>query len=244
MPSFIRRIQLLACLSLASMGAAQADTVTINFDTVARYTSAEAILGSAPWLTATITDLAPGSVRVTVNALLSGSGSPPQTLTGIWLNVPNAVGAGLTSLLATPGSGTGVNPMAFGAGGSTFSALQDTTPSGATAAQVGRYNIFLRFTNNGTTSFQGTESQTFDLTGTGLTAASFFALAAQTGAGLPSPSYYALAALTNAAGTAGSGIAYISSLNATLAPVPLPAGILLLASGLLGLVAKRRGFTC
>jgi hypothetical protein len=108
-------------------------------------------------------------------------------------------------------------------------------PSGSTNSVAGLYNIYLKFPNSGSAnSFQGQESETFDISGTGLTADSFLAQAKQTAGGLPNPSYDAFASFTNAGGVAGDGIAYLSA-----KPVPLPAALALLLSGL-GLFGFRK----
>ena len=226
----------LALINGAFSTAASAATVTMSFDTVARYTGATPIAGTAPWLTLSILDTAPGVVQLTVSTLLPAAGSPPQTLTGIWLNVPAAVTAGLNSLTLTSGTGTGQNPAGFVSGGSEFSTSQSITPAGATAAQVGRYSVWLSFPNSGAgSSFQDHQTETFLLSGTGLSAVAFYALAAQTAGGLPNPSFFGLASLTNAGGTAGSGVAYIGVSSATVSAVPLPGGLLLLGSALLAM---------
>src|SRR5271170_5470030 len=113
--SFKIRLMMIAFVVALSSGAtsSHAATVDLTFDTIAKYTGSPAVVGSAPWLTLDIQDVAPGAVQLTVSTLLPPTGSPPQSLTGIWLNVPGAVTAGLSSLTLTPGSGTGQNPFSF-----------------------------------------------------------------------------------------------------------------------------------
>jgi hypothetical protein len=191
--------------------------------------------GPAPWLNLTITDGAtPGTVSLTVTTSLSSTLSPPQTLTGLWLNIPTIAG-NLTGLSVSGGTGSGVPPFSFAAlapNNSEFTTTQSTVPAGTTGAQVGRFNIYLKFPNNAG-AFQGSETETFDLIASGagaasFTAAAFNALSLPTAAG---NSYLALASITNAGGTGGSGIAYLAP-----TAVPLPAGFGLLAAGLGGLM--------
>ena len=199
--------------------------------------------GTGPWLDIKFTDtLTPGTVAVSVTANLIGA----QTLTGIWLNLSPSLAGALTSFGASGASGTGEAPGAFAAidaapsnTQSGIHKLQDLGPSGATKAQVGNYNVQLRFPNSGGT-FQLAESETFNLVSPGLTANSFLFTASQTAGGFPTPAPYALASFTNADGTtggAGSGIAYIS---ATPVPEPEMYVLMLAGLGLAGVLARRR----
>ena len=108
---------------------------------------------------------------------------------------------------------------------------QDLHPANVTKAQVGDYNVLLRFASNAGSAFQDHESETFNLdynASSGLTASSFLLRSSQTPAGLPNPPFYALASFTNAGGAGGSGIAYIAA-------VPEPATYMLMLAGVLGL---------
>lgn len=211
-------------------GTARAAMVELSFDYVAALNPpTTTIAGTSPWLNVQISDTAtPGTVSVTVAGAMVNSFSPPQTLTGIWLNIPS-LAAGLTNLTVTGGSGTGQAPLALGSG-SDFSQTQSLLPSGTTADTVGKYNIFLKFPNSGSsTSFQDHQTETFNLTGAGtsiLTANAFYALSLPKNSG---PSYYALAAITNANGSAPGGIAYIAP---SLAAVPTPTAWILMLSGI------------
>jgi len=218
--------------SVLCSSALHAATVNLSFDTVAQSNASPSNVMSGTWATLQIVDTTPGTVSLTVNTFLPANTS--TTLTGIWLSVPSAVTAGLTSVSLTTGTGTGQNPFSFTAG-STFSTTQTTVPSGSTGAVAGKYNLYLKFPNSAP-GFQGTETETFSLTGSGgagLSAASFSALAAQTAGGLPNPDFYAMASFTNAGGTGGSGIAYVGA-------VPLPASAWLFGSGLFGLAGSAR----
>lgn len=238
-----RRANIGAWVVFAAMsaGIAHADTVTINFGTVARYTGTDPIAGSAPWVSLSILDVALGSVQVTVNTLLPSVGSPPQTV-----DRPVAQ-------RACGGHGWPHQPGVYARHGhrtepGEFRQRWIDVLDHANDDTLGRHRRTGRPLQHLPAlpeqrqrhHFQGHQTQAFMLSGTGLSAASFFALAAQTTGGQPSPSFYGLAALTNAAGTPGSGIAYIGALDANLSAVPLPAAAWLLLSGLLGVGAARR----
>jgi hypothetical protein len=231
-----------AALSLLSQSS-MAAVLTLSFDRqVGPPPGSVGMGGPAPWLNLTITDGAtPGTVSLTVTTSLSAPLSPPQTLTGLWLNIPTVAGS-LTGLTVSGGTGTGVPPFAFTAlapNNSEFTTTQSTLPAGATAAQVGRFNIYLKFPNNAG-AFQGSETETFDLIASGAGAASFTA-AAFNAFSLPTAvgnSYLALASITNAGGTGGSGIAYLAP-----AAVPLPGALGLLiagSGGLMGFMRRRK----
>lgn len=236
----------LGLAGVAACGVSNAAVIDLPFAQVVTPPSV-AMAGPAPWLDVMIADTATvGTVAVTVTASLIGA----QTLTGIWLNIPSVAGA-LTSFTLDPAAnGSGEDPLAFAAINaaaptntqSAVDTTQDIHPTGATKAQVGDYNLYLRFANNAGSAFQGTETETFNLVanpGSGLNANSFLFTSAQTAGGKPNPPYFALASFTNADGSSGnpgSGIAYIAS------AVAEPDGhVLMLAGlGLLGLVVLRR----
>ena len=228
----------------AIIGVSNAAVVEFSFANVVTPPSAT-MAGSAPWLNVKIADTATaGTVAVTVSSSLTGS----QTLTGIWLNIP-AVAVALTSFSVTDtdGNGSGESPMAFAgidaAPTNTQSGahkLQDLHPTGTTKAQVGDYNLLLRFANNAGSAFQTNESETFNLVSnanSGLTASSFLFRSSQTAGGLPNPPFYSVASFTNAGGTGGSGIAYVAAV-----PVPEPEtyALILAGLGMVGFLVRRR----
>jgi hypothetical protein len=164
----------------------------------------------------TITDLAANEVQVTLTGDLTGQ----QTITGLWLDA-----VGLSSISIGNASGPAV-PFAIGSG-STYSVTQTTVPNGSKAL-TGAYDLYVKFANNGASaSLQGTASESFTLTGTGLSASLFATPAAQT-SGQPSPDFDAMMAVTNDLGTAGSGTGYFGAVT----PVPLPAALPLVIAGL------------
>jgi hypothetical protein len=200
-----------------------------------------------PWVDVKIEDtLVPNQVKVTVSSFLQGQ----TTLTGLLLNTTAA--PGVTAITAADAVGTGGSPFPFAAVNATnatnqqsrFDTTQDMLPTGTTRNLVGFYDLWLRFPNNGSSSFMDSETETFTLTSTGtpLTASSFLLRSSPTAGGLPNPSFYALAVLTNAdgsGGTPGSGIGYVAALS----PVPEPNAFPLMVFGLVGvgaLVLRRR----
>ena len=216
-------------VALFVAGAVHAETLSLSMGTVAQFTSTTApTSGSA---TLTISDFAPNEVAFTLKAGMTGS----QTITGLWLNAP-----GLPSLqfAASPTASGPASPLAFGSGGSNYSATQTIVPGGDQRLS-GAYDVFVKLPNSGANSLQGTSSETFYLTGTGLSAALFDQAAAQK-QGAPSPDYFGMMSVTNVLGTAGSGIGYFGATS--VAPVPLPAAFPLLLAGVggLGLFRRRR----
>ena len=233
----------LGLASFALVGTAQAAVVDFSFGQLVVPPSA-AMAGPGPWLDVQIADTATaGTVSVTVSAALTGS----QTLTGIWLNLPGATGA-LSSFTLDPGvNGSGEDPFGFAAlnaaapttSESAVDSVQNIHPTGTTKAQVGDYNVYLRFANNAGAAFQTNESETFNLVAnpsSGLSASSFLSTSAQTAGGAPNPPFYALASFTNAGGLAGSGIAYVAALPA----VPETDALALLLAGLVALHVRPR----
>jgi hypothetical protein len=240
--SLARRL-VLATMALAGSGAASAAVVEFNYANVVGGT----LGGAPPWLRVKIEDAAADTLKFTVTSLL---GSTPalatQTLTGLWFNIPsvaNSPSTSLTSLIFGPATGTGVAPSAFVApifsvpAGNQSGVVNTSSllPAGLTAAQVGRFDLVLRFPNN-PPAFQGSAQEVFTLVanpGSGLDA-SDFALSTPTAGGA---SFYSVASFTNANGTA-SGTAFV-----TASPVPVPAALWLLASGLgvFSVFRRRRG---
>lgn len=215
------RLGLLAVLGAAS-ATASAATVTMSLSDYL----AVATTGSA---TLSITDIASNEVQVTLTPNFAAGSL--QTITGLWLNAP-----GFTGLTVTP-----VNPTPNPFVSSAYTATQTTVPSGTTGTVAGQYDLYVKFSNS-TPLIRGTTAEVFDITatgGAGFSATSFDVADAPSGAGSPS-NLYALVGLTNGTGAAGSGVGYIGATSASLTPVPLPAALPLLLTGLGGLGFLRR----
>jgi hypothetical protein len=215
--------------ALLVAGAVHAETLSLDLDTVAQFTSTtRPTSGSA---TLTISDFAPNEVALTLTSAMTGN----QTITGLWLN---ATGLPSLQFAASPTASGPATPAAFGSGGSNYSATQTLVPGGDQRL-TGAYDVFVKLPNSGANSLQGTSSETFYLTGTGLSAALFDQSAAQK-QGTPNPDYFGMIGVTNVLGAAGTGIGYFGATS--VAPVPVPAALplLLVGFGGLGLFRRRR----
>jgi hypothetical protein len=223
------RVTGLVLATLFSAGAVHAETLTLDLDTVAQFTSAtQPTSGSA---TLTISDLAPNEVALTLTAAMTGK----QTITGLWLN---ATGLPSLQFAASPTATGPATPLAFGSGGSGYSATQTLVPAGDQRL-TGAYDVFVKLPNSGAASLQGAASETFYLTGTGLSASLFDLTAAQK-QGAPNPDYFGLIGVTNVLGSAGSGIGYFGATSVSAVPLPAAFPLLLAGVGGLGLFRRRR----
>jgi len=197
---------------------AMASTVSMTFnDDLSGATAGTASLS--------ITDIAADEVQVTLTPDFVGTSL--QTITGLWLNDP-----GLTGVTVTP-----ISPVPNAFVSSAYTSTQTTVPSGTTAAVTGQYDTYIKFNTGSGALIRGSSpSEVFDITGTGgtLTAASFNVTDAPKGAGDPS-NLYGVIGLTNYLGTSGSGVGYIAATSDNVSPVPSPATLPLLLSGLGGL---------
>jgi hypothetical protein len=218
-----------AFLAAAALtGAAHAEVITFNLDqSINGATPAD----SKPWLTATITDLASGGVElVMTNNLSSGE------FVYDWLFNTSA---------------TGPITAKYVSGFAAYFTYGSTT--GTTSMQAGSFNMsFACSSSNSCPSdprFSGGTNSIYDLTGTGLTAASFLV----TSGAVTNPSlgksdggYYTAAdvrGLTNTSGGSGSIGATSYTEGGTPpsgTPVPEPMPLALLGMGLAAFAAARR----
>ena len=217
--STLPRGVILTCL-LALAQQASADTVKLNFSSVF---SGTAPAGAAPWLTATFTDIAPGSVSLQIVASgLTGQ----ESVDGIYFNLNpainpalltftrNAASTGPTAANTTIGQGTD----AFKADGDGFYDILFTLPPppGSQAAR-----------------FTAGETLIYQLTGpAGLNAAAFAWLSTRGPGGGPGPQFGAAHVMQIGSGAASGWV------GATVVPVPAAFG--LFAVGLATLSAARR----
>jgi hypothetical protein len=229
---------------------AQAATVEFSFNNVIQTSpSTASMAGTAPWMDLKISDTAsPGTLLFDVNSL---NLTPNQRLTGLFLNLPTAITANLTSVgvsavtATNPANATPNNsPVTFAGNpanlgsNSAWSSTQNLT--GATAQNGGSFDFYIKFPATATAVSAGAGTnplgETFQLTFAGSslpTAASFLTTSLPSNVGRPS--YYAVAAFTNSDGITGN--AWISA-----SPVPEPESLAMLLAGLalVGTVATRR----
>jgi hypothetical protein len=200
----------MASTSLFS-GAAAAATITFDFNH--EFSTGTPPAGTVPWLTASFTDLAPGSVQMVVN---TDGLTASEFVSGLYFNInPLLNPDDLT--FARDGASTGP-----GSGSITIS----TETNQFKADGDGRYDILLDLPTSGD-RFGAGEALIYNISASGLTAASFFYLSQPAGGHGP---FYA-AAHVQSIGGGDSG---------WVAPVPLPAAAWLLLSGVGALSAVRR----
>jgi hypothetical protein len=212
-----------ACALLGAAGS-RATTVDYSINELAEYSSATAPAAGSASATLTISDIAANEVQVTLTADLTVAGTAKQDIVGLWLNLPDSAGA------LTVGSPSGpATPVSV-----TQSATQTLVPGGANSALTGFYDVDIKLPNGTGGALQGTATESFTLTGAGLTASEFVRpeLAHNSS---PSQSYYAMIAVDNLLGSAGSGTGYYGAGAPSV--VPLPGGLALMVSGLGGLAA-------
>jgi MYXO-CTERM domain-containing protein len=207
---------------LAAGREAGAATISLDFSSVFSGTGPAA---AAPWLTATFTDVAPGTVRMQVTA---GGLTGQETVDGLYFNLDPALNPTSLSLVRDAAS---TGPTAA-----------DTTiklgTDGFKADGDGFYDInFVLPPPPGSQAARFTAGETliYQITGSPSLSAASFAFLSTPGSGSgPGPQYAAAHVMQIGAANASGWI------GATPTAVPLPAAFGLLAAGAALLVRRRR----
>jgi hypothetical protein len=196
-----------ALLALSALPA-QAAMLTYEFNSIAAFGDGMSPpAGATPWLTAVLDDGGtPGSVELTLAATnLVGQENARRW----WFNLE-------------PASISGISQTA----GPAFEKLE-FDPNGNDSDGAGSFDLFIEFDNG---VFSTGAMASFLISGTGLTADSFFARSAPDG--LDPGGFLAAANIRDIGGQL--------EFDTTVAPVPVPAAVWLMAPALLGLLGIRR----
>lgn len=213
----------MVCLMFFAAGSADAN-FTIVFDPSQTFNTS---VGGAPpsgSITAEFIDVSAGVVNLVINNNLVAD----EKVGALYFNFMNTISAANNLLFSL---------TAFGATGNSTPATISVGNEGFKADGDGNYDILLGFSTANNVAFQGGQSQTYQITGTGTFASS--------GSTPLLASYFnALSSGSNGAylgavHVQGIGTASTSAFVAG-APVPVPAAVWLLGSGLLGLIGIGR----
>jgi hypothetical protein len=216
-----------ACVALAMGCAAMPATAgSVPFDFNTEFSGGQAPAGPAPWIIVTFSDTStPGMVQLTVT---TGGLTGNEDISGLYLNInPSLIVADLAFTSLNSGSGK-IAASSIQLGEDAFKADGD-----------GKYDILLNYpTGSGPGTFNHTVSSSYDITYSGsgaFSAASFDFLSTPMGGHGP---FLAAAHVLNTTGAGSGGSGWV----APVSPVPLPAAVWLLISGLGGLAGfVRRG---
>jgi hypothetical protein len=181
--------------------------------------------GAAPWLRATFTTVSSGTVNLTLDNLM-----PSGEFVDDWgFNIDPSLTAGLggdslPGMTVTQQTGPAID--AFGSG----SALGIDVSNGGANMKAGLFDLLFQWPTSATSRFPGGTSATFQITGTGLTENSFYALTTPDSHMFAGGPYYT-AAHVQGIPTGQSGSIYGARVLTTTS-VPEP-GALALCTGLL-----------
>lgn len=195
---------------VAPMAAMQASALEFDFSVVL---TGDTPVGDDPWARVTIDDIGAGSVRVTVENLTDASDG--QFLTALYLNIDPFVDVTASNFVG----GDSFNPD---------NTVSDSEDGFFNAGYT--FDLFADFdtSNSGGTRINGGDSVSFDLSGDGLSSASFLALSSKDG----SPDTYGMIHIQGIPGE-GEGSSKIGT-------VPEPASMAVLGLGAAALLRRRR----
>jgi len=223
-------------LGLAAAGAllmnqnASAASFTFNLDN--EFSGGQAPGGPAPWLSATFTDVTPGTVSLTLSASPPGGAglTGTENVDGWYFNVDTPF---VGNLSFSPGA-----PAALPSGGTLTSIQQGTNAFKADGD--GLYDILFNFGTGTGHGFGPGDTLTETITSSvaGLTAASFDELSAPAGGHGP---FFTAAHVQNTTGTGSGGSGWIAPTGTSSVPDGASTAMLL-GITLLGIGGLRRRF--
>jgi hypothetical protein len=215
---------------LCATGVARAGTVTYGFNT--EFSGGEAPGGTAPWITATFTDITSGAHAGSVELTISTANLvSSENISEIDFNILPA----LTGQLGTgknPGTGNLVFTSANGAPGTTNASSISAEEDAYKADGDGLYDIQLLYPTGSGFNANMTSSYYITDASATISALSFYTLSTSSGGHGP---FYSAAHVQNTTGAGSGGSGWVAPV-----PVPIPAGAVLMLSGLAGLGAAAR----